>query len=229
MRPWTVDDVRRAFERVGYQRVTGHARPDRLWYLSSRSTEQAEQYLALDFKPGSKAYGVQVGFSNPAIRRVRSRLSPLVRYRLAPAVQTLAVDEIPCWTMFKPGRALAKRGQEEWRGLVIPTPVNPALGEKQFDDLQAEFLGPLFDAVTTTTAIFECLLRTDIPFEWFSTNPILRAAEAVATAVVCKADIGDVKRQLLSQQSSLPQPIRTGRTWEKSVDSLCEAAHSSLA
>jgi hypothetical protein len=216
-RAWELQDVRGALERRGYQRIAAGTGDERLWYRAPHSVPEAIQYLVLRLKPQSESYGVRVGFLNDRVRLLRNRAVAYLRtLPRSTGCDSLCREDVPAWTLFDAGRALRQGGFPGWETLKIPNPADRTLGYRQFENLCEKFLAPLSDNVTTESLILERLLRTDVPFDWPASNPILRATEALSIASVT-GEVDSACGLLLERQKLLPIGLRTGDTWKSTL------------
>lgn len=130
--------------------------------------------IYLQYKPTFKAYGVAFGVvEEDLMQRLRCLLGqPAVTERLA-NWQCARPSESPCWNLFNAGRAL------DWRYLCIPDPDAPTEWEKEFERLWDTQLNPNAHSVVDDQAYIRFLLRSDKPFEWWTSDPVLRAGEVI--------------------------------------------------
>ena len=205
-----LSDVTGALERREYQRIPSES-DGKLWYVSSKSTATAEQYVVLEHKKTFRIYGVYIGFSNSEIRDLRN---VLLKSTLFPTIKQLN-GKARCWSTFDVGRAL------NWPLLGIPYPRERSHGMTQFTQM-TEYLAAVLEPVDGPAAILERLLSTDVPFDWAGLNHAVgRAVEVVATAKVIGHPMQDVQTKLLAAQADLYKELKTGTRWPELIARIC--------
>ena len=191
---WTPNDLLRAFERRGYQRIELPDRcpPGSLRYESASSSESARQYIQLNLKPRMNAYDVWAGFHNSNARAILDRFLNPIRQLSTAENNRFHGPQGPFWTACNATRVLSEFH-------VIPLPTDRRKGPQQFATLVEKFLEPTFESTKTTSDIVDRLLSVEKPLEWFASSRVARAANVLATATVAKRPASEVIPPLLEQ------------------------------
>lgn len=171
-----LDSVRERFTSLGYEPFQSSLVFDRrdtwLRRLNGRGRDHFATVIYLQYKPSFKAYSVSFGVvEDDLMQQLRHLLSlPTIR-ELLNNWQSERPLASPCWNLFDAGRAL------DWRYLSIPDHDDPAGWEGEFQRLRDGLLDGLAHKVVDDLSYARFLLRTDKPFEWWASDPVLRAGE----------------------------------------------------
>jgi len=206
---WSSEDVLRAFERRGYQRVElpGRSRTGSLRYESPNSSENVRQYVQFNLKARYKAYEIWAGYHNSAARSILERFQDRIKQLSAAERNQFRGAQGPFWTAFGVTRLL--------NGFpLLPDPTEPHLGPQQFALLVERFLEPRFENTRTPSDMVDRLLSEEKPMEWFASSRVARAADVLATAVVAGRASNLVIPQLLQRS---PPEISVPTQWSRIV------------
>lgn len=105
----------------------------------------------------------------------------------------------------------------DWH-MQIPEIDDETAGPRQFAQLCQLFLAPLCENVTSRALILERLLADDPPFRWSYLNPIARAAEIAATAILAGSDLNALKDFLLENRRPHSNSYRGD--WDQAIPQL---------
>lgn len=173
-----LDSIRERCASLGYQPFRSPLTYDRRDVWMRRTNEPGQSNFAtiiyLQYKPSFKAYSVAFGVvEDDLMQQFRQLLElPTIRELLG-NWQCARPMESPCWNLFDAGRAL------DWRYLSIPDIDDPAAWEVELERLREALLAGIAHKVVDDMAFARFLLRTDKPFEWWTSDPILRSGEIV--------------------------------------------------
>jgi len=172
----TLTIIRDRFLALGYQSIRTKWVSDRrdTWLRSTADSAKPAVIISLDYKPTWRAYGVALGVvQDDIIARVRSLLDePRIKPLLTSWRSARAIDA-PCWNLFDAGRAL------DWKYLMLPDPDNELSLERELERVRVDLLESVFEKVTDDLTYAQLLLRSEKPFEWWITDPVLRAGEVI--------------------------------------------------
>lgn len=136
------------------------------------SRSQFATTIYLQYKPRSKAYSVAFGVvENDLMQQLKQLLALPTLRELLNNWQCARPIESPCWNLFDAGRAL------DWRYLCIPDINDPSDWEAEFEKLKETLLVRVAHEVVDNLTYARFLLRSDKPFEWWTSDPVLRAGE----------------------------------------------------
>jgi hypothetical protein len=169
--------IRAQFVALGYQSFPSCLTFDRRDVWLRRDNDPTHRFATivyLQYKPSFRAYGVLFGVVEDNIRQqLKQVLSmPSVVAFLA-KWQSARPLEAPCWNLFNAGRAL------DWKYLSVPDLDAPASWQTELRRLQELLLDGLTHNVVDELTYARFLLRSDAPFEWWTSDPVLRTAEIV--------------------------------------------------
>lgn len=177
-RPELLEAIRERFTSLGYEPFQSSLMFDRrdVWLRRLNDTGRSNfaTTIYLQYKPSFKAYSVSFGVvEDDLMQQFRQLLSlPTIR-ELLNNWQSSRPLVSPCWNLFDAGRAL------DWRYLSIPDHDAPAGWEIEFERLRDTLLDGLAHKVIDDLSYARFLLQTDKPFEWWTSDPVLRAGEIV--------------------------------------------------
>lgn len=169
--------IRAQFVSLGYQSFPSGLTFDRRDVWLRRDNDPGSRFatiIYLQYKPSFRAYSVSFGVVEDNIRQQLKQVLSM------PSVVTLLAKwrsarplEAPCWNLFDAGRAL------DWKYLSVPDLDAPASWQTELRRLQELLLDGLTHKVVDELTYARFLLRSDAPFEWWTSDPVLRAAEIV--------------------------------------------------
>ena len=214
-----VKEIRAAFEAKGYETATD-ARifsPGEIWYRHKSSTESLVKVVNLDYKPYSKAYSVHVGVFNPVVKTIVFSKWDQLRTLINPLRFNEVYLYYYCWHKFDAGRASISGGAS-----LLPDPLNRDSWRIFFDSLFLDFIDKYFSAISDDVGIFRLLMRADKPFEWFFSNPVLRAAEIVVLGKVAGMQEYEIAQSLIRIPDLSAAALPEFENWHETVDSLID-------
>ncbi|MFN6170113.1 MAG: hypothetical protein ACK5YU_01480 [Burkholderiales bacterium] len=173
-----LNPIRESFLSLGYESFSSSLTFDRRDVWMRRINDPASGNFAttiyLEYKPNFKAYSVAFGVvEDDLVRQLRQLLSLTKIQELLYGWKSARLHDSPCWNLFDAGRAL------NWRYLCIPDPDAPADWQTEFQKLQETVLDGIAHKVVNAMAYSRFLLRSDAPFEWWTSCPVLRAGQIV--------------------------------------------------
>lgn len=173
-----LESIRERFVSLGYQPFRSPLTYDRRDVWMRRTNEPGRSSFAttiyLQYKPSFKAYSVAFGVvEDDLMQQLRQLLTLQTVRELLSNWQCARPIESPCWNLFDAGRVL------DWRYLSIPDLDAPAVWEVEFERLHEALLDGLAHKVVDDLTFARFLLRSDKPFEWWTSDPVLRAGEVI--------------------------------------------------
>lgn len=215
--------IRERFVSIGYEPFASslffHPRDVWMRRINDRDLSRFATTICLQYKPSFKAYGVLFGVVEDDIMQQLKQLLllPSVRKILANWKSARHLDS-PCWNLFDAGRAL------DWQYLSIPDLDAPHGWEVELQRLLGTLDG-LAHKVTDDLAYARFLLRSDKPFEWWTSDPVLRAGEVILaltrrsySTAAMTAELEEVHEQIeatLSHGYDLQQFVRAISTYAR--------------
>jgi hypothetical protein len=153
------------------------------------------------------------------MQQLRQLLSlPTVRELLGNWQSARLLDS-PCWNLFDAGRAL------DWPYLCIPDLDAPAGWQLEFQRLRETLLDGLAHKVVDALGYARFLLRSEKPFEWWTSDPVLRSGEIILALVrqsfseaAIVFELEEAREQLepaLSKDGDLQQFVRAISTFAR--------------
>ncbi len=176
-----LESLRERFASLGYQPFVSPLNYDKrdVWLrrFSEPSRSKFATIVFLQFKPSFKAYSVAFGVvEDDLMQQVRQLLMlPTVRELLSDW-QCARPIESPCWNLFDAGRALG------WRYLCIPDLDGQVEWGVEFEAIQSTLLEQHAHKVVDNLTYVRFLLRSAKPFEWWISDPVLRAIEVIVAS-----------------------------------------------
>jgi hypothetical protein len=218
-----LESIRERFTSLGYEPFSSPLTYDRRDVWMRRTNAPGSTFattIYLQYKPRFKAYSVAFGVVEAdLVQQLRQLLElPTVRELLS-NWQCARPIESPCWNLFDAGRVL------DWPYLSIPDLDAPATWETEFERLREALLSGIAHQVVDDLTFARFLLRSDKPFEWWTSDPVLRAGEVVlalmrqgysTTSMI--AELEQVREQLevaLGKGRGLPELVRAICTYAR--------------
>lgn len=170
--------VRDRFASIGYRSFTSPLMYEKrdVW-MRRANGDRCNKFatlIYLQYKPHFKAYSVAFGVVEDDLRQELKHLLTLPTVlELLSNWQCARPIESPCWNLFDVGRAL------DWRFLCIPDVDDPSRWDAEFERLEDLLLERHAHKVADDLTYARFLLRSDKPFEWWTSDPVLRAGEVI--------------------------------------------------
>lgn len=188
-----------------------------VWYLHHLDDKnEMIHHVLLEYKPKQQAYAVRAGVTHRPSMIKTLRAKPAWSAFLRPELLngSLHIVDAPCWTLFDAGRAL------NWVFLSIPDPVERETWKDQFRCLIDEFLKPYFWSVNKPEMALEILTKDIKPFEWFSTNGVLRALEVASISKYLGHTDDQIRDGLLRVRKKVERDLAPSKTFAEFCTSL---------
>jgi hypothetical protein len=219
-----LDSICARFASLGYQPVRSLLTYDRrdVWMRQTNDAGRSSfaTMIYLQYKPSFKAYSIAFGVVDDDLMQQLRQLLELQAFRaLLSNWQRARPIESPCWNLFDAGRAL------DWRYLSIPDLDAPEGWEVEFVRLHETLLDGVASKVVDNLTFARFLLKSDKPFEWWTSDSVLRAGEIILalmrqsySVAAMVSELEEVREQIepaLSEGCDLPQFVRAISTYAR--------------
>lgn len=204
-----LDSLRERFISLGYQPFPSSLTFDRrdVWMrrINDPGGSQFATTIYLQYKPSFKAYSVSFGVvEDDIVQQLKQLLSLTSVQALLANWKTARQLDSPCWNLFDAGRAL------DWKYLSIPDIDAQDGWELEFQRLRETLLDGLAHRVSDDLAYARFLLRSDKPFEWWTSDPVLRAGEVVLALMRKSYSTASMASELEDAREHLEPALSSG-------------------